>query len=660
MQRQLAYRAEIDGLRAWAVCPVVLFHAGVAPVSGGFIGVDVFFVISGYLITRLILAELEDGKFRFVEFYRRRIKRLLPAYALVATFVGITGFMIFMPKDLGDLGKTLISTAFFASNMYFWRESGYFSSDAEINPLLHTWSLAVEEQFYFLFPILIVFLSRFGRRCVFLFLLITAFFSLWLSQYFLEISSPTSFYLLPARAWELAIGSLLAFRPTALERLRGDAGATLIGLIGIVVSSLAFDRHTPFPGIAALLPTISTALIIVSSEGTMNHVSRIALENRFTLFIGRISYSLYLWHWPLFSFWFYYYGEHPNLAAAAVLIVASIALAWISYVGVEQPTRAKDRFLGWRPFAFAATLSISIAGVGAIYWRTGGVPERLTPELQTTLAVAQGNADNSCVASAGNWRPPQEACTVGNAQSPQIAVWGDSHARAFMNGFAPLAAAQGQTTALLSHAGCPPSTSFRFFEAGFRCEEYNRLALEYMTTTGTIETVIIVARHAIYTDGLSDDLGPAERGRSQRTIQPVSKEGMRNEPIALAYEDRLRFAVDALMRANKRVVLVSPVPEVGYNVPRLVGQRLWRGDNPDFLHSRRAYDARQATVSGILKRVAAKTGATFVDITGLFCDNAHCSTYAGGHLLYYDDNHISPFAARAVGSAVLGALRRTE
>lgn len=352
------YRAEIDGLRALAVVPVILFHAGFHAFSGGFIGVDVFFVISGYLITSIIINDLAKGQFSLVDFYVRRAKRILPALFLVMLVCLPFAAFIFLPIAMKDFAQSLVATSVFSSNFLFFTESGYFEPNAELKPLLHTWSLAVEEQYYIIFPLLLILAWRFGRRWILGLLTVIFLFSLAAAEWGTVSSPAAAFYLLPMRAWELLIGAFAAFylqdRAARLPHAVHQAGSVM-GLALIFYAIAAFDEATPFPGVQALIPTLGTTLIILfAMPGTW--VNRL-LSVRALVFLGLMSYCAYLWHQPLFAFSRYSSPEEPSAVIMLLLCFATLPLAYLSWRFVERPFR--------RPELPAGTL-ISVVAVAAV------------------------------------------------------------------------------------------------------------------------------------------------------------------------------------------------------------------------------------------------------------------------------------------------------
>ena len=375
----IPYRAEIDGLRAIAVVPVVLFHAGISELAGGFIGVDVFFVISGYLITSLIADDLRRGRFTFTGFYERRIRRILPALYAVLAFSAVAAVGTTDPRVIGDVGASLLSVLAFVSNIHFWQASGYFGDPAELNPLLHTWSLAVEEQFYVLFPVLLAISWSLGRRKLALLLAVLAAASLASAEWGWRNDATANFFLTPSRVWELLIGALVALTP--VERVRSAAGehlsqaASLVCLLVLVAVFFVFDSDTPHPSLFTLLPVAATAGLILFCNGS--GVAGAILCNRFMVGIGLVSYSLYLWHQPIFVFTRLYSPAPPDLLVFGLLGLMSLGIAYLSWRFIEQPFRNRRRIDRRQVFVLAGATSSVAAAVGAMLMVGPAVPLRL-------------------------------------------------------------------------------------------------------------------------------------------------------------------------------------------------------------------------------------------------------------------------------------------
>lgn len=367
-QTEMIYRKEIDGLRAVAVVPVILFHAGFSLFSGGYVGVDVFFVISGYLITTIIISELEQGKFSIAGFYERRARRILPALFFVIACCIPFALLWMVPAQLTDFSSSVIAVIFFASNILFWKQEGYFAPAAETKPLLHTWSLAVEEQYYLLFPLFLMLAWRYGRNRVFWAVCAMALISLIASEWAWRAKPSANFYLAPTRAWELLAGSMCAFWLTQNSQ-RPSNWLSLAGLALITFAVFVYDEKTPFPSIYAFAPVAGTALIILFA-GTGTWTARL-LSTRGFVMIGLISYSAYLWHQPLLAFARIRSHLDPPLFQMGALAALSLVLAYFSWRFIEQPFRkGPASLLPTRGAVFAASgtgaavlLSLSAAGL---------------------------------------------------------------------------------------------------------------------------------------------------------------------------------------------------------------------------------------------------------------------------------------------------------
>jgi peptidoglycan/LPS O-acetylase OafA/YrhL len=380
----MRYRAEIDGLRAIAVFPVILFHAGFEHFNGGFVGVDVFFVISGYLITSIILAEKEQGTFSLVNFYERRARRILPALFLVM-FVSLPfAWLWLLPSDMKDFSQSLVAVSTFASNILFWHETGYWGAANELKPLLHTWSLAVEEQYYVLFPLFLALLWRFRERWMLSSFIVIAAISLIASQWGAYNNPSANFFLLPTRGWELAIGACIAFYfmyqkqsiRTLLSHKLIDEVFGLVGLLMIGYAVYTFDKTVPFPSVYALIPTIGAALIIFfSSPETL--IGRL-LGTKVLVGIGLISYSAYLWHQPLFEFARHRSLKEPSELLFLVLAVLSFPLAHLSWKFVERPFRKKGGVSKRAIFAFSFVGSVVFIAIGLAGHMTDSFGSRTT------------------------------------------------------------------------------------------------------------------------------------------------------------------------------------------------------------------------------------------------------------------------------------------
>ncbi len=502
----MQYRAEIDGLRAVAVVPVILYHAGFAAFGGGFVGVDVFFVISGYLITSLLLADLETGRFSLAAFYERRARRILPALFFVMAVSLPFAWLWLMPGDMQAFAQSVAAVATFSSNILFWQQSGYFDPAAELKPLLHTWSLAVEEQYYVLFPLFLLLTWRLGRRRVALGLLGITLGSLGLAHWAAEHRPAAAFYLLPTRGWEILLGALAAFylrngSPPLPPRIRAALGIAGLSLIAFAIA--VFDEGTPFPGLPALVPTAGTVLVILGA-GPGNLAGEL-LGHRVFTGIGLISYSAYLWHQPLLAFARYQSPGEPPPALLALLCALTLPLAYLTWRFVEKPFREKPFRRGTgidrrTVFAGAATASISFLLLGAWGHAADGFASRLTDAQREVLAWrdyprAEAYREGACFL-----RPEQEFTAFAPECLPSggggMLMWGDSHAAALAAGLRMSRADLGQLTA----SGCPPLLGEPIPARPF-CATINEHVLAVIEQTRP-ETVVLHAAWIYYRNRL--------------------------------------------------------------------------------------------------------------------------------------------------------------
>ncbi len=430
----LEYRRDIDGLRAVAVVPVVVFHAGLG-LGGGFVGVDVFFVISGFLITSILLREIDENRFSILGFYERRARRILPALFAMMSVVTLAAIAIFIPEDLDAFGKSLAAASLFLSNVWFFSELGYFTEAAELKPLLHTWSLGIEEQYYVVFPVLLWALFRTLRAwSVFAMLALLTAISLAMSVWATSRSPEAAFYLPQYRMWELFLGSLLAMaaawgwlKPHA-PRLWLQTLLAVAGLLAIVVPVLVYGPQTRFPGFAALLPCLGALLLIMTGGLGTTPVSRL-LSTRPFVFIGRISYSVYLWHWPVLSLRFYVTGREPTATEGVICVALSIALGYLSWRFVEAPFRDRHRFV--RPQILSGALAgIAVAVVaGGFIAKTDGLPGRMPAEFLALTSEEEADDGPGCHFVTPDRGRRGDVCVLGAADAaPSFVLVGDSHA----------------------------------------------------------------------------------------------------------------------------------------------------------------------------------------------------------------------------------------
>lgn len=431
------YRKEIDGLRALAVIPVVFFHAGFSAFSGGFVGVDVFFVISGYLITSLIISELQAGTFSIVRFYERRARRILPALFIVAVTSIIFAWFLLLPTDLKDFSQSLVAVSTFLSNYLFYLRAGYFDSASELKPLLHTWSLSVEEQYYLIYPLFLFSIWRCGSRAMITSFVSIALLSLMLSQWHTAHNPNAGFYLLPSRAFELLIGAIISWylieRQNKLAKIHSLAlrqVGSIFGVVLIVIAIITLDNKLPFPGFLALIPTLGAACIIIcATQGTMIHK---ILASKIFVGIGLISYGTYLWHQPLFAFARHISIAEPSSYIFILLSLLSIAIAFITWRYVETPFRKIGNFSRFQIFTFSSSGCLVLLGIGLLGHYTNGFPDRHSPSylpFDYLSYAAQVTKTKKGLEGAACITEVAKLCQLTNYSNPskKILLVGDSH-----------------------------------------------------------------------------------------------------------------------------------------------------------------------------------------------------------------------------------------
>lgn len=619
------YRADIQGLRAIAVLSVVLYHANEDLLGGGFIGVDIFFVISGYLITGILAREIAEGRNSIPQFYRRRVRRLFPAlFLMLAATLGL-GWWLLQPAALQELGRTVVSTVFFVSNFDFLALTNYFGGEADAKPLLHTWSLAVEEQFYIVFPMLLALIWRFGRG-VMLGVLAALFvaslgFSVWLTS----TNPSAAFYLAPTRAFELLTGALLALNLVpALKTERGRNGVSLIGLGLIIISFAVIEDKTPFPGFAALGPCIGTGMVLHAGRDGPSRAGR-WISNPVFLFFGGLSYSLYLWHWPLLAYArLYSAGETPDwLVVAAVL--AAIAAAYISWRFVEQPF-LKGKAKAGHVLAVGAVVMAIGAGAGFALMSSDGFPNRFSPQARALFAVAEDYNPRRAQCHQGDERaiPYAQNCTFGADAPPTAVVWGDSFAAELAVAVGERLQARGESALQLSATVCPPALGYTYASHPL-CTPRNDEAIAQIEADPRIRTVILIANLAAYSEDRRDMI-----------------------------EQGYRRTIERLHAAGKRVVLIAQVPIMPSDPPEALGMLAAQGgDLNGYGASRAEHASRSAWADGFIRGLAGE-GVIVIEPADALCDAQFCRALPAGAQapLYYNRSHLSLTGARVLAARI--------
>lgn len=608
-------RQDIDGLRAIAVLPIVFFHAGLSFLVGGFVGVDIFFVISGFLITTILNNDAQDRHFSILRFYHRRIVRIVPALFVMLACVMTFGTMFLLPVESQSLGRAAAATAVFGSNIHFWQTADYFAPAAETQPLLHTWSLGVEEQFYIFYPLLLLLLRKVAPARTRSVLFLVALLSFALGGYLVRTQPTAAFYLLPARAWELAIGGLAAFGMAPRLRHPGvRQSAATGGLALILIGYLVIRASRGFPVPEALLPCLGTALILVYGETTM--VGRL-LSARPLVYVGHISYSLYLWHWPIIALYLAFTGTHLDRYEAAGLIVASFACAVPSYHFIEQPFLR--RFRSARPKRVLSVGIASLALTAFVATFLAFNAHRITAAPHDVVAIADyddyaNTAERAYQFRSGECFPGKAeanlpvhpaSCMKLSAGRANILVLGDSHAAQYWRAIS--LRYPGANVMQANASGCRPLIGAT---GAARCLAMMHYAFAVVLPTHRVDTVVLAARWQ------ADEFG------------------------------KLIPTIRSIRNSGARVVVVGPTIEYDGSFPILVARALWSGDAAAVGRLRKqaphALDAR-------MKAAMASIGVPYIDVQDIICPDGRCRLFApGGAPMQFDYGHLTFPAARWV------------
>ena len=641
----MKYRPEIDGLRALAVLPVVLYHAGLPWLPGGFMGVDVFFVISGYLITTIIWGELHAGRFSIKRFYERRFRRIVPALLVVVAAVLAMGLVLALPIQVTETSKSAIAALLSVSNFWFWTQSGYFAPAVELMPLLHTWSLAVEEQFYLVFPLVLLAANALkldARRWVLWSLPL-----LFLVALFLSYQKPAvAFYLLPARAWELALGAALALGAIPVVQSPRIA-STLAGAGLLMLASGYVFGHSGmlFPGYVALLPCVGTALIIHCARAS--HGVGGWLSWRPLVLVGLVSYSLYLWHWPVLVFARMATASMElSLPVASGAVGVSLIAATLSWRYVEQPFRGRRLPLK-RGLAIAGAGTFAILAVAGHGILKAGYPARLVSAAGQALAV-QDDLDPlraPCVGVNAN-----AECSFGTGAGGTFIVVGDSHAAAMRPAFESVPALQGMRGELWWRGACALLVGVRTVpDADAKeCSAFKDAALLEIERRRDVKIVILAGRWPSYLLGTIP-----EQGGSYRTYLVTDTGNLppTSEGSVTLFETSLANTVQRIIASGKRVVLMGTVPEPGFDVPVMTALAAKNGAAVATTLPLTGVKERNRGVDRILGDIAVRLpGVDYVRVWDSFCDGERCSLQWNGMPAFSDDDHVSySFAKHGLG-----------
>jgi peptidoglycan/LPS O-acetylase OafA/YrhL len=631
----LRYRPDIDGLRALAVIPVVLFHLGLG-MTGGFVGVDVFFVISGFLITSIILKETHAGTFSMAGFWERRIRRIIPALTVVAFVTVIGALIVIYPRELRHIGKEIVAQATMVANFYHYEQDGYFGGRSEHFPFLHTWSLAVEEQFYFLFPLFVGWLLK-RRKNIMLWVGCLTALSMALSFYWVGANQSAAFYLLPARAWELLLGALMAIyfskSPGHKLPVAMAEGMSLAGVGMILYAVFAFDETTLFPGAYALIPCLGAAGLIFANHGQQTLAGRLLSTPPF-VGVGKISYSLYLWHWPLIVFARDSSVFELTMQAKVGLVALSFLLAYATWRWVETPCR-NPQFIPSRRRVFKIFFSLVVffVLVGTVIYKTRGVPFRFSDEVHAYI-------DNGKLKNIQNTKEviAKEELPLINpgdksAEVLPVLIWGDSHLMSLRSVFSLLCKENGINVYYAARYGTPPLL-------GVKCPPITKIpefnnAVDHFITKQKIKDVVFVARWCSYPIHVPELMSSV----NDPSLSPHE-----------AFRQSFEKTVASLNQRGVRVWIFKEVPYQKISPPYVLANAIRYGrkgkyDMENFGITVEDHLNHQKFVNGIIQKLEGDRVKVLDSLPYFENEQGMCRIGSSGYSLYRDTNHLSDHGA---------------
>lgn len=619
------YRSDIDGLRAIAVLSVLAFHYEASFLPGGFAGVDVFFVISGYLITKHLTETIDRQGHNLmsvlVDFYGKRVRRIFPALIAMLIATLAIGWFLLVPDDYAKTGASSAFAAVGASNIYFFWNTAYFDRAAELQLLLHTWSLGVEEQFYVAWPVLLFLLLKIvPRRWIATIVALLVVAGLGYSNITVAMAPKAAFYLPHLRAWELGAGALLAFLPVIASRVISES-ATLLGLTLVAFSMLTLKGSETALGLSMAPAVLGSALVICRKAPS---VTANALGSMPLRAIGKISYSLYLWHWPVLVFYKLTHSEQlPQGFDLLWLIVITFGLSALSYSYIEQPFR-KPRTQA--RLAVPAVLAVVLAGT--VVAKQDGFPSRLTLEAVAMYASAKDFNPRRARCQRFDTVPIaiEKSCLFGlQSVSPTTAVWSDSHGVELPSALGEIEAPQARSVIQLTYSSCPPALYYESPDHQLGCRPFNSDAISYLVTHPGIRTVIMTAQFEYY----------------------LSK------PDSIVFIKGFETSVAKLAQAGKRVILIASNPLTGYSIPQAAARLAMSTTEPEILlpltEHRQFTEVSLSMLEGLARRYP---NVELIDPIEVFCTDQGCPMIVDGKPILFDDNHLTQTSARLLAAKI--------
>ncbi|MDR3504337.1 MAG: acyltransferase family protein [Legionella sp.] len=665
---ELQYRKDIDGIRAVAVLAVMFFHAFPKLIPGGFIGVDVFFVISGFVISNLIIHQMANNQFHWTSFYIKRINRIFPALIIILLSALVSGYFLLFSDEYQNLSKHILGSTFFLNNFILWNEAGYFDTSSDFKPLLHLWSLGIEEQFYLICPLILFLLWKKRIKPIVASLIICI--SLLINLLGAPQYNIATFYLPPSRFWELGLGGAIAyvrfFHSNHLQKTTTAPYINLLNLLGILsfsallLSIFYFNSSLIYPGWAVLLPTLCTGVLLCT---TTSWVNRTLLATPFLTLIGIISYPLYLWHWELLSFARIILSETLSYRLASVLLLISLGLAWMTYQFIEKPIRFSIKGKRYAS-SIAQILGLFLVSVGVIafmVYNQHGLESRSVAQTQKSFTnditnferyktnMQQCNTTNQQVKNL-------EWCLQTREGTPNKVVWGDSHADHLFPGL--LKYAPQENWLLLGQSSCPPVLGVQGFWVGLKdtCALTNKIALQIILENPSIDTVILASLGPFYVSDqgyAAQHLGKyAPSGFTLRS----EKENHPLEAKAKVFYDGLALTITKLHQAGKKVILFQDVPEIPFMPARCLNRPLAPYKSCHILKS--DVLKRQNIYKAVLTQLKKEHPDIRIFNPVDFMCKQNCPLTYKNHLIYRDSHHLSTAGSHFIGKKLINWMKQ--
>jgi peptidoglycan/LPS O-acetylase OafA/YrhL len=649
----LSYRPDIDALRALAVLAVILYHLQFSFIKGGFVGVDVFLVISGFLITKLCLAETTLTPKTYVLFILRRLKRLLPGMVTVVFLSSVAAYFILLPDVMASFGKSAAAALLFVSNLVFAREAGYFDIGHDMKPLLHTWSLGVEMQFYLFFPLFVFTARKIMPLIPALAVLAGLSFA---GALVLGHGNPDlNFYLMPTRLWEFAFGALAALPGGPKIPVKWQGAASLSGLLVIAVSFAAFDSEIPHPGPWAVFTCLAAYLVMAAPDFNARLFERFPRTGGALAYTGRISYHLYLFHYPLIVFALYILQRDMSVTEKLGLMAATILLAVLPFSFIERPIRASKDPVFLRKIAVAGLVSVVLlCAFGGYAYTAKGIKDRfpgLPPGLLDGVYAHLHPRHAACMDLDPSGYPGN-LCRIGAAGvEPGIILWGDSHALMYMPVLEEIAQEEGRSVLVAGISNCPPVPGLVYHEPSSRrnhrdCPVHNEAVMAHILAMPALKTVILGSfwLNRLYADPAAETPVPGpdyilEEGAAK------TQEGRAQQFMAA-----LTGTIERLKKAGKRVVVIGPIPTYGFDVPQRLGRNLLYGVQTPVGMPLAGYEKKYPYALGQFRRLKSLDAASAV------CRDGYCYAAEGSQLYYADKSHMERSTTMRLKSRFLKAL----